>query len=274
MPRRRGSARRISRSPPGLSPARECRSGSSPGRPSERRRRIGPEPRRILRRPSGPTLLRMASWSGSSPSWPNKTGYPETCWRWSSTGGGPRGRHVKQAEVFAAVREAYGIERQEKPEAPRLPDLKHVVQFVYDYAPAGAAAPAGSPDLPPFFPRTGMPVWRLSREAFRNDATDRPETTTHSSSPASTGAPRKDVVGQKTRTRCLAACPCRRCGPTLDRCKPTGCGAREGRPCRRRDRRRRRRRRPRARPREAGRRRPHPRRRRATEGVTTRVAAG
>ncbi len=41
---------------------------------------------------------------------------------------------VKQAEVFAAVREAYGIERQENLKLRDFPTLAHVVKFVYDFA--------------------------------------------------------------------------------------------------------------------------------------------
>ena len=54
---------------------------------------------------------------------------------------------VKQAETFAAVREAYDIPRQENLKLRDFPTLKHVVQFVYDYrpdlAPSGASAPEG-----------------------------------------------------------------------------------------------------------------------------------
>ena len=42
---------------------------------------------------------------------------------------------VKQAETFAAVREAYGIERQENLQLRDFPTLQHVVQFVYDFRP-------------------------------------------------------------------------------------------------------------------------------------------
>ncbi len=55
---------------------------------------------------------------------------------------------VKQAETFAAVREAYGIERQENLKLRDFPTLQHVVQFVYDYRPdlAPTTAP-GAPSL-------------------------------------------------------------------------------------------------------------------------------
>ena len=42
---------------------------------------------------------------------------------------------VKQAETFAAVREAYGIARQENLKLRDFPTLAHVVQFVYDFRP-------------------------------------------------------------------------------------------------------------------------------------------
>ncbi|MFW2387674.1 MAG: SDR family NAD(P)-dependent oxidoreductase, partial [Polyangiales bacterium] len=51
---------------------------------------------------------------------------------------------VKQAETFAAVREAYGIPRDEKLELRDFPTLNHVIAWVKSSAPE-AAAPAGSP---------------------------------------------------------------------------------------------------------------------------------
>ncbi len=42
---------------------------------------------------------------------------------------------VKQAEVFAAVREGYGIARQESLKLRDFPTLAHVVKFVYDFRP-------------------------------------------------------------------------------------------------------------------------------------------
>ena len=48
---------------------------------------------------------------------------------------------VKQAEVFAAVREAYGIARQENMKLRDFPTMRHVVRFVYDFRPDLAAAP-------------------------------------------------------------------------------------------------------------------------------------
>ena len=58
---------------------------------------------------------------------------------------------VKQAETFAAVREEYGIERQESLKLRDFPTLLHVVQFVYDFRPdlkpsegAGPSSAAGA----------------------------------------------------------------------------------------------------------------------------------
>ena len=55
---------------------------------------------------------------------------------------------VKQAETFAAVREEYGIERQENLKLRDFPTLQHVVQFVYDnrpdLEPKDAPGPAGA----------------------------------------------------------------------------------------------------------------------------------
>ena len=39
---------------------------------------------------------------------------------------------VKQAEMFAAIREAYGIERDDKLKLRDYPTLAHVVRFVHD----------------------------------------------------------------------------------------------------------------------------------------------
>ncbi len=78
-----------------------------------------------------------------------KTGYPEDMLEMDLDLEADLGVDtVKQAETFAAVREAYGIERQENLKLRDFPTLKHVVQFVYDFrpdlAPEGARAPEGS----------------------------------------------------------------------------------------------------------------------------------
>jgi acyl transferase domain-containing protein/NAD(P)-dependent dehydrogenase (short-subunit alcohol dehydrogenase family) len=52
---------------------------------------------------------------------------------------------VKQAEVFATIREAYGIPRDEKLKLRDFPTLAHVIRFVYERRPdLGAEAPAAS----------------------------------------------------------------------------------------------------------------------------------
>ena len=55
---------------------------------------------------------------------------------------------VKQAETFAAVREAYGIERQESLKLRDFPTLRSVVGFVYQFRPElRPAAEAGGDGL-------------------------------------------------------------------------------------------------------------------------------
>jgi acyl transferase domain-containing protein/acyl carrier protein len=49
---------------------------------------------------------------------------------------------VKQAELFVAVRERFGIERDDSLQLRDYPTLSHVIAFVRDRAPAGAFAPA------------------------------------------------------------------------------------------------------------------------------------
>ena len=48
---------------------------------------------------------------------------------------------VKQAEVFATIREAYNIPRDENRKLRDYPTLAHVIRFVYDKRPDLAAAP-------------------------------------------------------------------------------------------------------------------------------------
>jgi len=53
---------------------------------------------------------------------------------------------VKQAELFAAVREAYGIERDDKLKLRDYPTLGHVIGFVHERAPQTVQAPGAVPD--------------------------------------------------------------------------------------------------------------------------------
>ena len=61
---------------------------------------------------------------------------------------------VKQAEVFAAVREEFGVERDPNLQLRDFPTLTHVIGWVRDktgiaaVAPAAAAAPAAAPAAP------------------------------------------------------------------------------------------------------------------------------
>ena len=48
---------------------------------------------------------------------------------------------VKQAEIFAAIREAYGIERDENLKLRDFPTLAHVVAFVHEPRPRPARPP-------------------------------------------------------------------------------------------------------------------------------------
>ena len=83
---------------------------------------------------------------------------------------------VKQAETFAAVREAYGIARQENLKLRDFPTLKHVVEFVYQFR----------PDLKPVSaPTAGAPGVAASLAERRADGT-------HSLAPAD---PRRATVG-------------------------------------------------------------------------------
>ena len=56
---------------------------------------------------------------------------------------------VKQAEVFASIREIYGIERDDSLKLRDYPTLNHVVGFVRDRTPQAAVAePAAAPAEP------------------------------------------------------------------------------------------------------------------------------
>src|SRR5208282_447534 len=61
---------------------------------------------------------------------------------------------VKQAEVFAAIRESYSIARDENRKLRDYPTLAHVIRFVHDKRPDLAAAPAVAKDVKPATPQT------------------------------------------------------------------------------------------------------------------------
>ena len=54
---------------------------------------------------------------------------------------------VKQAEMFAAIREIYNIPRDENRKLRDYPTLAHVIQFVYDKRPDLAGTPSSSPTI-------------------------------------------------------------------------------------------------------------------------------
>jgi acyl carrier protein len=69
---------------------------------------------------------------------------------------------VKQAEVFAAIREAYGITRDDKIKLRDFPTLAHVIRFVYERRPELAGvAQAPSPVQPPSKLQYRPPLNRL-----------------------------------------------------------------------------------------------------------------
>ena len=127
---------------------------------------------------------------------------------------------VKQAEVFAKIREAYGIERDDSLQLRDYPTLTRVVAFVNERsgaaAPAPAAepapAPAPEPTPPPRPAASSSGCWRSSprRPAIRPTcstwtSTSRPTSgSTRSSRPRS--SPRSArPTGSSATTRCSCA---------------------------------------------------------------------
>ena len=53
---------------------------------------------------------------------------------------------VKQAEMFAAIREIYNIPRDENRKLRDYPTLAHVIRFVYEKRPDLASAPPATAD--------------------------------------------------------------------------------------------------------------------------------
>ncbi len=82
------------------------------------------------------------------------TGYPPSCSTWTSDLEADLGVDtVKQAEVFAAVRERFNVERDDTLQLRDFPTLTHVIGWVRDKTgiqptPAPAAAPAPAPAAP------------------------------------------------------------------------------------------------------------------------------
>ena len=102
---------------------------------------------------------------------------------------------VKQAEMFAAVRETYGIAR-ENLKLRDFPTLTHVVGFVR---------------------RTGRPTLPSSAVASPRDPPD-----AVARRPPLPEVPRAVRQARGRREDARGGCPCRSLRPALDRCMPTG----------------------------------------------------
>ena len=138
-----------------------------------------------------------------------KTGYPEDMLEMDLDLEADLGVDtVKQAETFAAVREAYGIARQENLKLRDFPTLKHVVQFVYDFR----------PDLRPC--RRHAPCVRRSRWPPEG-AVAGPRGSSVQGRPL--GAPRDPPRPRlEDADRMPRRVPVPSLRPPLDWCKPTG----------------------------------------------------
>jgi acyl transferase domain-containing protein/acyl carrier protein/NAD(P)-dependent dehydrogenase (short-subunit alcohol dehydrogenase family) len=106
---------------------------------------------------------------------------------------------VKQAETFAAIREAFGIERVEDLKLRDYPTLRHVINFVYDRRPD--LKPSGEAPAPPVAPVAAPAAPTAPAPAAR---------------PAVTLAPveNADMVPRRVVVPALR--------PPIDLCKPTG----------------------------------------------------
>ena len=98
---------------------------------------------------------------------------------------------VKQAELFASVREAYGITRDDSVKLRDFPTLEHVIRFVLDRTAAVAVAPAET---------------ALVTEAINTEAATGPD--------ATAGLESCDSVPRRVPVPVLR--------PPLDLCRPTG----------------------------------------------------
>ncbi len=88
--------------------------------------------------------------------WSQKTGYPKDMLDLDLDLEADLGVDtVKQAELFAAIREIYSIPRDENRKLRDYPTLAHVIRFVYEKRPdlAGATTPAASQSLSQPHPR-------------------------------------------------------------------------------------------------------------------------
>jgi acyl transferase domain-containing protein/acyl carrier protein/NAD(P)-dependent dehydrogenase (short-subunit alcohol dehydrogenase family) len=77
---------------------------------------------------------------------------------------------VKQAEMFAAIREAYDIPREDTLRLRDFPTLAHAIKFVYDRRPDLKSAPAAEPiPVPPAPSATGAPASAMIATAACDD---------------------------------------------------------------------------------------------------------
>ena len=94
---------------------------------------------------------------------------------------------VKQAELFASIREAYGIARDDEAQAARLPDLDHVIEFVRRARPRPPARPP-APTPTPVAPAAACRPTRRSLTLGRGPA------------PAARAGPRPAPAARRLRT--------------------------------------------------------------------------
>ncbi|MDW8328344.1 MAG: phosphopantetheine-binding protein, partial [Anaerolineales bacterium] len=104
---------------------------------------------------------------------------------------------VKQAETFAAIREAFGIERIENLKLRDYPTLRHVINFVYERRPdlKPSAAPAPAAPTPVATPAPA-PAPAMAMAAAPVAATA-PEAAPAAPAPAATPAPAADPVTER-----------------------------------------------------------------------------
>ncbi len=79
---------------------------------------------------------------------------------------------VKQAEMFAAIREIYSIPRDENRKLRDYPTLAHVIRFVFEKRPDLAAGPASTPEqinVPASTTSTDQPAATASTQAVAGD---------------------------------------------------------------------------------------------------------
>ena len=139
MSRRRRSSPRRWRACP-------CRPSPSPHRPRWSLRRPRPCRSPLRRRWSRWWRLGVVVWrSGCWRSLLSRRVIRRICWTWTLDLEADLGIDtVKQAEVFANIREAYGIERDDSLKLRDYPTLNHVVAFVNERSDAPGPSGAGA----------------------------------------------------------------------------------------------------------------------------------